>query len=55
MSKMLQFRVKEKSNLIFLTMFFPGLLEHDTGYEYLYIIVVYAYGLLVLVECRTRK
>ena len=30
---MLQFRVKEKSNLIFLPMFFPGLLEHDTDYE----------------------
>ena len=27
---MLQFTVKEKSNLIFLLVFFPGLLEHDT-------------------------
>jgi len=27
---MLQFTVKEKSILIFLPVFFPGLLEHDT-------------------------
>jgi hypothetical protein len=47
--------VKEKYNLIFLPVFFPGLLEHDTDYEFLYLIVVKAYGLLVLVECRTRK
>jgi len=50
MSEMLQFRVNEKSNLILLPMFFPGLLEHDTYYECLYVIVVWAYGLLVLLS-----